>query len=479
MRFSVVDTGIGIAADKLGAIFEAFSQADQSTTRQFGGTGLGLAIARKLVAAMGGELKVESTVGIGTTFYFTVPTAPADSLGSWPRLAETSNERPRAVLCIEGQQTAAAATAYLEEAGFDVEPCLAETLARKAKGAAFVLATADRLAGDDRLPVAPDGVVVLLTRPDEDGREAIGAGIADAALSWPLLRADLAEIIECLRDGRTVRGAHDDLVGSRPSAARFVGLRVLVVDDSEVNREVAQAALHKLGVAPELADNGSRAVEAVLESHYDLVLMDGSMPGLDGFDATRLIRAREQAAGRARTPIVALTAHVIGTAADAWREAGMDGVLHKPFTLAGLVDCIRLNARGKDATLSAKPVALRDARIESTSLLDRSALEELRRMASGSPKIVNRIIRLYCTESAERVVELAEAIRANSVDRLGRAAHALKSMSFNVGARGIAEKMAEIEQAARVEGRLASPEDVEALEAQLADVRAQLEMQVA
>ena len=115
---------------------------------------------------------------------------------------------------------------------------------------------------------------------------------------------------------------------------------MLVADDSPVNREVASAALARFGVAIDLVENGAEAVAAVARQTYHLVLMDGSMPEMDGFEAARKIRGDERDENRARLPIVALTAHVVGAAADAWREADMDGILHKPFTMQALADCL-------------------------------------------------------------------------------------------------------------------------------------------
>jgi two-component system sensor histidine kinase BarA len=255
------------------------------------------------------------------------------------------------------------------------------------------------------------------------------------------------------------------------ASVRFDGLRVLVADDAEVNREVAAAALSRLGITATFVVDGREAVAAVAASAWDLVLMDGSMPVLDGFDATREIRAREAAEGMPRTPIVALTAHVVGTAADAWRAAGMDGVLHKPFTLAQLEAVIRAHALHLVESVGTEPAeadttAAADASVaetEETPVLDGSVLADLRAMAGGASAVVDRVTRLYETQSAEKLRDLHEAARSGDLERLGAAAHALKSMSFNVGARRVAERAAELERAARLEARAVEDGEIDRL----------------
>jgi two-component system sensor histidine kinase BarA len=251
-----------------------------------------------------------------------------------------------------------------------------------------------------------------------------------------------------LGDGERGRERHE------APPVTFTGVKVLVADDAEVNREVADAALQRLGLAADFVENGRRAVEAVLAKAYDLVLMDGSMPELDGFAATRMIREVEAAESRRRTPIVALTAHVIGTAADAWREAGMDGVLHKPFTLARLAETIEAHVGGRATTIETANAEAAGDREDKAEMLDRAVLDDLLAMAGGATAVVDRITSLYRVQSQERIADLRAAIEAGDLDRLGKAAHALKSMSYNVGARIVAESAARIESAARLEGRL-------------------------
>ncbi len=459
IRFSVIDTGIGIAEDKLGTIFEAFSQADQTTTRQFGGTGLGLTIARRLVTAMGGEIAVTSKLGVGTSFHFSLPRTTTSSETDWARWSGEEAAAPLALVSLDGAQTEAALVHILKQAGFSVATVTTEALAKRAREAQFVVAAMDCLADKPRLELAASGAIVAVGFADERPETLLSSRRADGVLTRPVSAFEVNDLVSRLIEGRPLseeRRSTDQRDSATPT---FKGLKVLVADDAEVNREVADAALRRLGIVPDFVEDGRQAVNAVLKTRYDLVLMDGSMPELDGFDATREIRAAEADGTRERTPIVALTAHVIGTAADAWREAGMDGVLHKPFTLARLSDVIAAHASGAHA-LPVEEVATADA-VEGQ--LDLAVLEDLLKMAGGAVAIVDRIVGLYETQSAERIAELREAVATENVERLGRVAHALKSMSFNVGARAIAERAARFERVAREEQSLVDISEIDRL----------------
>ena len=463
VRFCVTDTGIGIAADKLGTIFEAFSQADQSTTRKFGGTGLGLAIARKLVAAMGGEIAVTSHEGEGTSFFFSLPLAAASQPQLRARWTNHDKGLPRAVVALPGAQTAFAIEEALREAGFRVERA-GDDLASVAKDAMLVVAPVGALSAAPRLDVSGTGAIIALAHPDEDVGADIRAHYIDAALIWPVSRADLDELVARLVDGLPLsEGDHATPIAATPTRV-FSGLRLLVADDDEVNREVAGAALRRLGLTPDFVENGRQAFEATLAKAYDLVLMDGSMPEVDGFTASRMIREAEARDGLRRTPIVALTAHVIGAAADIWRESGMDGVLHKPFTLAKLADCIEAHALGGQDPGDAVE-SMETAAVSQDSSLDRSVLDDLFAMAGNSFAVVEKITGLYQSQSIVRVADLAEAVASGDLERIGATAHALKSMSFNVGARAVAELAADMERLARLNHCAPSDEAVVALKA--------------
>jgi len=288
----------------------------------------------------------------------------------------------------------------------------------------------------------------------------LDAGTVDLVLVQPLRRRELFAALSQVASGGPISEALAE--SSRPEAEAlpsFAGRRLLVADDSAVNREVAIEALSRLGCQVTLVNDGRQAVEAVATEQFDLVLMDASMPEMDGYEATIDIRKAEKNADAERLPIVALTAHVVGSAADRWRESGMDGMLAKPFTLASLAAKLGefLEPSAAPGT-SAEPAAAPEPRQASTAMTPQSAAElldpqvtgELARLAaSGKSDFVARVRRLYRENAPEAVKSLISACVAGDVDGAARAAHALKSMSLNMGARVVAETAARLEAQAR------------------------------
>ncbi len=460
LRFSVTDTGIGIAPEAIGTIFGAFSQADQSTTRRFGGTGLGLSIARHLVGAMGGTIAVESRVGEGSTFFFSLPVDPAASTTDWPRLAP--DDRAFALVAVAGAATSGVVCAMLTGAGFRViEADAATDLAAAARGARLVIAEDGRPLAGVRAVLAPGAVVAVVGAPG-----AAGPAGADVDLARPVSRTELSEIVEDLAAGRdpAARRRETSAVARLP---RHAGARVLVADDGAVNREVASAALAEFGIVADCVENGRLALEAVRARRYDLVLMDGSMPELDGFAASRAIRAFEAEIGRPRTPVVALTAHVVGSGADAWREADMDGVLHKPFKLEQLAAVLEAHCpRSEDGAGAFSSAVAADIRPDEPAateaeqpLVDPAVLDDLRGMMNGEA-VARRVAGLYRDHAPKAIEMLEMALDKSDTEEIGAAAHGLKSMSHNVGARAVAAAAAAIERTSRGEGRLPDRKDV-------------------
>jgi signal transduction histidine kinase/CheY-like chemotaxis protein len=460
VRISVIDSGIGIEAGKLDEIFDAFAQADQTTARRFGGTGLGLAIARRLVGAMGGDLRVTSEPGKGSQFFFTLAKSPQSLRAETAATAKRSGAERKAVICLRGSATPASALLYLEDLGFEAFACEAEGIAEACAQAHLLIATPEALRGKGRPPMPAGGVVLALTGGEQVGEDLVSAGLADALLDHPLSRAELHSIIGKLESGRPLRESE-----ARPKADAlpdFAASTVLVVDDSAVNLEVAQEALSRLGVRAVLLDSGRAAVEALRSRSFDLVLMDGSMPDLDGFEATRLIRAIERAEGRSPVPIVALTAHVVGVRADAWIEAGMNDLLTKPYTLAKLAECL---ARHMGSSAKAAPREEAGLAPESgrPALLNPSVLSDLREMSGGNSLLVERVSRLYREHAPMRLAELRAAIEQAQPKVAASAAHALKSMSLNIGAVAVAEAAAKIEVQANCDDAQLTAASVEEL----------------
>ncbi len=331
VRCSVTDTGIGIQDVDQKRLFEAFVQADASTTRKYGGTGLGLAICRKLVEWMGGAISVQSTPGAGSTFTFTLKLRPATQ-DQREALAISAGLKGRSILIVGDD------AARIEELGRVLQDYLADvSWAMTASTVAATFGAATR----------PE--VVVLVSQQEEGTEAIGALFGEARLPLLVLgsarigatpqtmvrrlpfRARRSAVLGCLFDLGTIANA-----AAAPASPIRQAPRVLVVDDNEINQRVVAAMLKRMGCEVSIAGDGKGAVEDCSNNHFDLVLMDYQMPGLDGAEATRRIRTEETQQGKDRVAIVALTANVGPEFELRCSEAGMDDFLTKPMQRSDL-----------------------------------------------------------------------------------------------------------------------------------------------
>ena len=464
IEIAVTDSGIGIAQDKLATIFDAFSQADQSTTRQFGGTGLGLAICRRLVHAMDGEITVTSRPGEGATFSVSVP-AREEERAPWPQLRLAPGGLAFCVLDVAGAATDAALARYLAAAGYAIIR-RDETLdIAHCQQAALICTDAERLDAYRFPPNEPRPRIVVVHALGEMGEDLIASGRADAMLTRPLLRSEIEDLLVRLAAGERV--LQPTSAAGQQATSTVRPFTALVADDNVVNREVAVEALSQLGGTVTTVENGAEAVAALEAARYDIVFMDCSMPEMDGFEATRRIRAREAAEGMPRNIIIALTAHVVGSAADAWREAGMDDVLYKPFTMTRLAEIIgkHLPQLAPDGVAAQGDSAEAEAEEESgTPLLDPAVIAQLMELAGkGKGDFVRKVFGLYLEHAPTSATQIREAVARGDLEECARAAHALKSMSYNIGARRVAEHAAELEKMGRLDHALPPESTLRAL----------------
>ncbi|WP_179043282.1 response regulator [Sphingobium lactosutens] len=343
LRLAVSDTGPGIPPDKRQLIFEAFSQADASFTRRFGGTGLGLTIASQLVQLMGGQLQLESEVGRGSVFHFTIPFGFSQTQSaSLP--VEQPTLRGLPVLVVDDNDTNRRILNEMMR-GWGMEPLMVESgpkaliALRSAAGIGrpFRLVLLDMMMpGMDGFAVAreiaqsgeadrPAVIMLSSARKDEVGQRARAAGIS-AFLLKPVRQSELLEAIFAVLKVTVAEDIHPP----QPSPHRHSPLHVLVAEDNAVNQRLALRLLEKRGHKVKVVGNGAQAIEALAQEHFDVVLMDVQMPEMDGFQATTFIREKERLQG-GHMPIVAMTAHAMRGDRERCLEAGMDDYISKPL----------------------------------------------------------------------------------------------------------------------------------------------------
>jgi signal transduction histidine kinase/DNA-binding response OmpR family regulator len=359
LRFEVVDTGIGIAPEIQPQLFQAFSQADSSTTRRYGGTGLGLAISKRLAEAMGGAIGVESVLNQGSCFWFTVQFAKRQPPGqiAYP---EPSWLRGVHVLCVDDNATnRTILQRQLQIWGMNVHSvadgrtALDELWAAKHKGCPYALALLNyhtpemnglTLARAIKAePALADMGLVLLSSAYQLGQDeaARHAGIV-THLTKPIRQSSLYHCIVTVLDRAAVRPsvalpASGDVSQTYPG----VRARVLVVEDNIVNQKVARVMLEKIGCRVDVAANGREAVDAILQLPYDLVFMDCQMPIMDGYEATAAVRAHERQHDR-HMPIIAMTANALPGDCERCLEAGMDDYITKPAKLTDIIEIVKI-----------------------------------------------------------------------------------------------------------------------------------------
>jgi two-component system sensor histidine kinase/response regulator len=454
VRFEVNDTGIGIPDDKIDRLFDSFAQADASTTRRFGGTGLGLTITKQLVELMGGYLGVSSVPGAGSTFWFVLPLAVAESgaasgtaqgLAGARVLVVDHDEDDRTVLAGRlrswGMRPVTAADAgealrRLDEAARTHDPI----------GLALVDVDLPDIGGIElseriqQVDAAYRPHVVLMS--PEGTREQAERGRAAGAsgmVTKPVRQSALHDAVVSVM-GATVPGA---------AGASTAPMRILVVDDNAVNQQVAALTLEARGHHVDVAGDGAAAVAAVEAGAYDLVLMDCHMPGMDGFDATEAIRERELRDG-GHVPIIAMTASAMAADEQRCLAAGMDGFLAKPM-VAGELDAVLARwapVAPADPPAAAPPAAAAVAYpdepvvdvIDPTILRDLGALD--RRAASGQ---IAALVDRFATDAATRLRALRDAVQVGDDTETARIAHSLRGSSATVGAFHVADRCARIE----------------------------------
>lgn len=356
LEFRVRDTGVGIAPENMELVFESFTQADTSTTRQFGGTGLGLAICKQLVELMGGRIWIESELGRGTTFFFTARLPCTDQVPQTSSTCEADLKKLKVLVVDDNATNRRVASEYLLGWGAEVSTAKSggqalEELARAQKGdKPYELVLLDiNMPGMDGFEVAehikslftePKPAVVILTSSDSSGDKARSSDLGlEGYLGKPIIRADLLQGILAALGKDEVDNKGVDRAG-RTKKMSLPPLRLLLAEDIDANRKVISRFLKQTPVAVEMAEDGQQALEKYIGGRFDVVLMDIQMPVMDGFEATRAIRAWEKENKAPHIPIVALTAHAFEEQRQQCFEAGCSTFLSKPVKKKDLLNTL-------------------------------------------------------------------------------------------------------------------------------------------
>ena len=491
LHFIVTDTGIGIAPEKKEKIFESFTQADASTTRKYGGTGLGLTISARLVEMMGGKIWVESELGKGTAFHFLV------KLGR--QKGEPVRQIPEKLTNLEGMRALvvddnATNRRIMEEMlkNWRMKPSAAEsgqtalkmTATAKASGEPYRL-----LLLDVNMPVMDgfdlarrirenreysDVVIMMLTSSGQRGDAALCRDLGiEAYLTKPVKQSLLLDAILTVMGTTEPPEAEKHLITQHTLREKQRALRILLAEDNAVNQKIAVAMIGKRGHTVVVAENGRKALE-VLETqkddYFDLILMDVQMPEMDGFEATNIIRQREEGKG-GHIPIVAMTAHAMKGDRERCLSAGMDDYLSKPINVTELFDVIDKNTRKTQVKEKEMKPVMKTQETLSSDVFD---LSRAMSVVDGDNELFKDISNIFLTGLPDNLAAIKKRIEEGDAEGLERAAHSLKGSVGNLGAKRSFEAAFRLEKMGKEKNLDNSKETFKELQNELAALENEL-----
>jgi CheY-like chemotaxis protein len=460
IRFTVSDTGIGIPQEKQKSIFSAFTQADSSTTRKYGGTGLGLTISARLASMMGGRIWLESEIGRGSRFYFTVRMGALDKTMESRSVAASRSLRDVRILVVDDKQTNRRILQGTLNSWGAQTTCATSGRQALAKLAASLDAQKPYqvVVTDMHMPEM-DGFglvtrirslseitsmpVLMLSsgarRENADRYRQLGIG---SFLSKPVRRRELlAAIVALLRRQTTPQGSTE--VVAREFTSRSREVRILLAEDNRVNQAVASRLLAKLGYILIIANNGQEAIDLLKQQTFDLVLMDVQMPEMDGISATKRIREYEKST-HGHIPIIAMTAHVMKEDRARCLAAGMDGYVTKPIS-SEEVEAAILTAldetpeTDKDTSLVQAKGKMREAREVRWNIS--KTLEQV----GGDEALLQEVLDIFLDEAPKHLAALRLAVAQGIAKTVETSAHTLKGEIGYMGLPEISQTVAEIE----------------------------------
>ncbi len=473
ISFEVSDTGPGISASAQERIFHAFSQEDGTTTRRYGGTGLGLAIAQQLVQLMGGELKLESSLGEGSCFSFQVVMKKSlTQTISNPRVAQLYGIH----LLIVDDQIVNRDILYKQTMSWGIRTSNASSgfdALKQLRQAAlendpFQIAILDwHMPGMDGVELIknikisndiPALKIIMLSSMEINLQSLNDENInIDCYLQKPVRQQ---ELLNCLL--QTLEEKNTALPEKKTKQDRFEA-QILLAEDNLVNQEVAIGMLMSLGCQVEVAENGLEALQAVKMQNYDLILMDCHMPEMDGFEATRKIRQLEQVLKQPFTPIIALTADVQKGIEEQCLETGMNDYVSKPFSKIQLQELLQqwLPHKAVQVTETIQQ-SQTQLPLEHSKIIDESVLNELKILSNEAGRdVLSTSINYYMQSADHKMAELHQALASQDAQNLRKIAHSMKSSSANLGAIELKELFFKLETDARNNALENTPETLE------------------
>ena len=466
--FSVSDTGIGLTQEQIGRLFQAFQQADASTTRKYGGTGLGLAISKRLAELMGGTIEVTSELGKGSTFRFTARLGKAE-MAPRRRILQSDLHGRRVLIIDDNAQARSVLSGMLTNLSFiadeapsgheGIEMIQKAAQAREPYDIAFVdwqmpgldgIETGKRILALPNLDTPPHLVMVTAYGREEVLKQAEESGFENVLIK-PVTSSILFDTaIGAL--GAELEAIEEIVAGPSFDIDRMRGARVLLVEDNEINQEVAIGQLEDAEVFVDLAENGAEAVRMARENDYDVVLMDMQMPVMDGIEATRILRSD----ARFQTlPIIAMTANALVSDRELCLQAGMNDHIAKPIDPDQLFGVlmrwierpegdgagVRELSEARAAVVHTPAVA--DGPLDIDGIDVKSALKR----TGGNRKRYVALLRRFAQQQASTVDEIRKALSMGDAATAERAAHSLKGVAGTLGATTLSETAAKAETA--------------------------------
>ena len=495
LRFAVRDTGIGIPADRIPMLFAAFTQLDGSTTRHYGGTGLGLAISKDLVELMGGTITAESRIGQGSTFAFDATfTVPPDEAAARQRRSDLDGLR---VLIVDDHETNRLLVSTLLQSwgcrcaeAADGPAALAAMRQAAQEGLAFETALVDMhmpgMSGEELGRSIKQNAEIAATRlilMTSFGQRGDGARMAQAGFSGYLIKPlRQTQLHECLA---LVMGRAAPMAGSRGqiitrhtvSESTRRSERILMVEDNVTNQKVAMAMLQKLGWRADVAANGLEAVRALKNIPYDLVLMDCQMPEMDGFTATRQIRAQSSGVLNPRVPVVAMTANAMQGDRERCLAAGMDDYIAKPIQAEELAKKIEhwLHATGRSRSMDHPATDLEASQAEAEPAAQEVfRWSELMDRLMGDADLGQAIIEGFLGDIPVQIEKLKGFVQSGDTAGATRQAHTIKGASANVGAPALRQAAAALEEMGHADDLPGMADSIPSLEAEFGRLKSVL-----